>query len=128
MVRRVRRPQVTKLLAIHRSEIAGKGVFTHEDIREGEYILKTAEPYGYYLLIYLNHSCKPNARLEKGRDRYSDRLFAVKDIRVGKDGRRELTIDYRCTRWSPEYFFGKTHGVINQLGGCRCPVHRRNKR
>ncbi len=123
-----RRPVVAKWLAIHRSQVAGRGVFTHEDIEKGEFILKTGIPRGFYLLCYLNHSCKPNARLEKGRDRYSDCLFAAKDMRVGKDGKQELTIDYRHTRWGPEYFFGKIQGVINQSGGCRCPVHRKKKR
>ena len=120
-----RRPQVTKLLAIHRSLIAGRGVFTHEDIRKGEYILTTRRPYGYYCLIYLNHSCRPNALLKKMRDRYSDELIAVRDVRVGRDGRKELTIDYRHTRWAKEHFFGKELGIINQPGGCHCPYHKR---
>lgn len=111
------RRQVAKQLWINRSQMGvGRGVFSYENIRRGEYILKTGMPSGYHFLIFLNHSCKPNALLKKGRDRYSDTLFAIRNIKVVRNVPCEITIDYRRTRWS--HYFDK---IMKRFGGCRCP-------
>lgn len=105
-------PIVAKQLKVRRSEIAGRGVFTLEDIKRGEYILKTQQRSGWKFLRYLNHSCKPNARLETGKSSASDLLFAVKNIKEGT----EITINYKKTRWA-HYFID----TIEEKGGCLCP-------
>lgn len=107
-------PCIAKKLKVRQSKINRLGTFTEENIKKEEYILKTSASGGYKFLLYLNHSCRPNALLKKGRDRYSDTLFSVKNIKLGE----EITIDYRKTRWAQEYFYNR---IIKRYGGCRCP-------
>ncbi len=99
----------TKKVSIHKSEIAGRGVFAGEDIKKGEFIFRTGDNFSVF--VFLNHSCRPNAELIKQNERaFCDKLFAQRNIKAGK----EITFDYRKTRWSHYY------DEVEEKIGCSC--------
>lgn len=94
------------------SETAGRGIFTKKDIKKGEVVLGTAVLQEWNRFIYTNHKCGKgaNTKLQEGRNQYSDKLVARRNIVKGE----EITFDYRKTRWRD--FFE----MIKDEGGCVC--------
>ncbi len=101
--------KTTKKVLVRKSEITGRGVFAEEDIKKGEFIFRTGDNFSVF--VFLNHSCRPNAELIKQDERaLCDKLFALCNIKTGK----EITFDYRKTRWSHYY------DEIEEKTGCSC--------
>ncbi len=105
----MRARKTTKKVSVRKSGIAGRGVFAGEDIKKGEFIFKAGDNFDVF--VFLNHSCRPNAELiRQSESALCDKLFARRNIKA----RKEITFDYRKTRWSHYY------DEIEEKSGCFC--------
>ena len=100
----------TKKISVHKSGIAGRGIFAGEDIKKREFIFTAGDHWKF--LVFFNHSCRPNAKLiMRNNKAVCDQFCALRHIKAGE----EITFDYRKTRWSHYY-----DEMMEEKNGCFC--------